>query len=211
MLDAAAVSEFAAGERLAAQLLFLSEVDKLKGVLRRSQLMDGSRYENSAEHSWHIALAAWLLADTADEAVDVARVMQMLLIHDIVEIDAGDTFAYDATRRTDQAAREAAAAARLFGLLPADQAATLHGLWCEFEARTTPEARFAHAVDRLLPVLHNFATQGGSWRANGVHRGMVVQRVGAIADGSARLWAVIERLLDEAVRRGYLAPVPASE
>lgn len=206
MLNKATMLALGAGDRLAAQLAFLGEVDKLKLVLRRSLLMDGSRCENSAEHSWHIALAAWMLAEAADEPVDVAHVVRLLLIHDIVEIDAGDTFAYDVTGRNDQASREAAAAERLFGLLPADQAAHMHELWREFEARATPEARFAHALDRLMPVLHNFATAGGSWRANGIHRGMVVQRVGAIADGSSALWAVIERLLDEAVVRGYLAP-----
>lgn len=194
--------------RLLAQLDFLREIDKLKTVLRRSLLIDGSRRENSAEHSWHIALAALTLADVAATPVNIDRVIKMLLIHDIVEIDAGDTFAYDMQGRTDQARREEAAAARLFGLLPADQSAEFQALWREFEARTTPESVFANAVDRLLPMLQNFETQGGSWRANGVHYGLVKQRAAPIAAGAPELWAYVEAMLHEAVVRGYLAPAP---
>jgi putative hydrolase of HD superfamily len=193
---------------LAAQIGFLQEVDRLKQVLRQSTLMDGSRHENSAEHSWHVALAALVLAPQANEAIDVGRVVKMLLIHDIVEIDAGDTFAYDATRRLDQAAREAAAAQRLFGLMPAGQQAEMAALWEEFEARATPEAKFAHAVDRLIPVLQNYATGGGSWRVHHVDRRRVVQRVGPIEDGSSALWGYVADLLDDAVRQGYLEDGP---
>lgn len=196
------------GARLAAQLDFLREVDKLKLVLRRSPLMDGSRRENSAEHSWHIALAAMTLAEVAAQPVDVNRVIKILLVHDIVEIDAGDTFAYDASGRVDQASRETAAAERLFGLLPADQAQEFRALWDEFEARATAEARFAHAVDRVMPMLQNFATGGGSWRANGVHHALVVERAKPIAEHTPELWAYVEALLDDAVGRGYLAPAP---
>jgi putative hydrolase of HD superfamily len=195
-------------DSLASQIDFLCEVDKLKQVLRRSTLMDGSRRENSAEHSWHIALAALLLAPHANTPVDVCRVIKMLLIHDIVEIDAGDTFAYDLVNRLDQPEREARAAQRLFGLLPEEQAQELHALWDEFEAHATPEARFAHAVDRLLPVLHNYATGGGTWQVHQVDRGRVVKRVGCIEQGSAALWAYVTALLDDAVRQGYLAPAP---
>ncbi len=191
--------------KLAAQLAFLREVDALKHVLRRAPLMNGSRRENSAEHSWHIALAALVLADYADDPVDVNKVIRMLLVHDIVEIDAGDTFAYDQTGKVSQSARETIAADRLFGLLPGDQAGDLRGLWAEFEAKQTPEARFANAVDRLLPVLHNFAAGGGVWRSNGVNRAMVVERMRPLADNSTALWAWVNDLLAEAVRRGYLA------
>jgi putative hydrolase of HD superfamily len=170
--------------------------------------MDGSRRENSAEHSWHVALAAMVLAPQANTALDVCRVIQMLLIHDIVEIDAGDTFAYDAVRQLDQAAREEVAAQRLLGLLPDEQRAALRGLWEEFEARATPEARFAHAVDRLIPVLQNYATGGGTWRGHHVDRGRVVQRVGPIEDGSRALWAFVAGLLDDAVRQGFLEEAP---
>ena len=191
--------------RLAAQLAFLREIDALKNVLRRSIIMDGSRRENSAEHSWHIALAALVLAEYADEPVDASHVMKLLLLHDIVEIDAGDTFAYDMVGKESQAAREDAAASRIFGLLPDEQAREMRALWDEFEARETPEARFANAVDRLLPVMHNFATGGGSWQNHDVNRAMVVERMRPLAENSATLWAWLSDLLDEAVRRGYLA------
>lgn len=193
---------------LRAQIEFLREMDRLKQVLRQSTLMDGSRRENSAEHSWHVALAALVLAPQANTPLDVCRVIQMLLIHDIVEIDAGDTFAYDAVRRLDQAAREEAAAQRLLGLLPGGQRAALAALWEEFEARSTPEAKFAHAVDRLIPVLQNCAAHGGTWRTHGVDRGRVVQRVGPIEDGSTALWGYVAELLDDAVRQGFLEEAP---
>jgi len=190
---------------LAAQLAFLREIDALKHVYRRTTVMDGSRRENSAEHSWHIALAALVLAEHADEPVEVGKVVKLLLLHDIVEIDAGDTFAYDQVGKASQAAREDAAANRIFGLLPDGQARELRALWDEFEAKETPEARFAHAVDRLLPVLHNFATGGGSWHNHGVNYAMVVERMRPLAENSTALWAWLHGLLDEAVRRGYLA------
>ncbi|HXF60488.1 MAG TPA: HD domain-containing protein [Caldilineaceae bacterium] len=194
--------------RLEQQIAFLRELDKLKQVYRQSPLMDNSRKENSAEHSWHVALAALVLAPLADEPVDINRVIKMLLLHDVVEIDAGDTFAYDPVRRLDQAAREEAAAQRLFGLLPEAQAAEFRALWEEFDARATADARFAHAVDRLLPVLHNYATGGGAWKAHQLHWAHVVQRVSAIQDGSAALWGFVAALLDDAVAQGYLAPAP---
>lgn len=195
-------------DEIETQIHFLRQVDQLKLVLRQSPLMDNSRRENSAEHSWHVALAALILAPQANVAIDVCRVIKMLLIHDIVEIDAGDTFAYDAVRRLDQSAREAAAAQRLFGLLPSAQHDELRGLWEEFEARATAEAKFAHAVDRLIPVLQNYAVGGGSWRSHHVDRGRVVQRVGPIAEGSAALWGYVSALLDDAVRQGFLEEAP---
>ena len=189
---------------LAAQLAFVREIDALKNVYRQTTIMDGSRRENSAEHSWHIALTALVLAEYADEPVETGKVVRLLLIHDIVEIDAGDTFAFDTVGKQSQAAREDAAAARLFGLLPERQAREMLALWAEFEARATPEARFAHAVDRLLPALHNFSTGGGTWRRHGVNHTRVVERMRPIAEYSAPLWAWLSALLDEAVRRGYL-------
>lgn len=197
-----------AGTRMLAQLEFLREIDRLKNVLRRTHLMDGSRPENSAEHSWHIALAAMVLAEHSNVAVDVGRVIKMLLMHDIVEIDAGDTFAYDLTLKASQAERENIAAARLFGILPADQAAEFLGLWAEFEAGETAEAKFATALDRLLPVLQNSANQGGTWLTPGLHRGMVNTRLRPIGDGSAAVWAYVEQILDEMQLRQLLAPEP---
>ena len=197
-----------ADPRLRLQIDFILEIDRLKSVLRRTQLLHEPRRENSAEHSWHIAMAAVVLAEQADEPLDVGGALRMLLIHDIVEIDAGDTYAYDERARVDQPAREAQAAARLFGLLPADQARELYDLWDEFDRRATPEARFAHAVDRILPLLHNFHTQGVAWQEHGVNADQVRARMRCIADSSAALSHLAESIIDAAVERGYLAAGP---
>jgi len=193
--------------RLDRQMQFLVEIDKLKQVVRQTLLIGGERQENSAEHSWHIAVLAPLLAEYApDPAIDVARVMQMALIHDIVEIDAGDTYCYDPRAGLDKAERETAAAARLFGLLPEDQGRGLQGLWEEFEARQTPEARFAAALDRIQPLVHNFMTEGRQWRRHGVHSDQVRERMRPVREGAPRLWRFAESLIDQSVVRGYLAP-----
>ena len=199
-MDGGNIEEWSAadgGERLERQLRFIAEIDRLKRVLRRTLLTDGSRRENSAEHSWHIALMAPLLAEYASADVDVGRVVRMLLVHDVVEIDAGDTFAYDATGNADRAEREGRAADRLFGLLPPDQAVELRALWEEFEAVATPDARFAHAVDRLQPLLQNLSTEGGTWRTHGVTRDQVVGRMRAIEDAAPGLWSFVIRSIDE--------------
>lgn len=193
-------------KELGAQLAFIREIDALKSVQRRSQLMNGSRRENSAEHSWHVAMAALVLAEYANEPVDLGRVIAMLLIHDIVEIDAGDTFAYDRAGLMTQSAREEEAAARLFGLLPEAQRAQMVALWEEFEANETAEARFALALDRLLPVLHNYATRGGTWQGHDVTRAMVSKRMAPMQAGSEPLWRFVEALLDDAVAQGFLKP-----
>jgi putative hydrolase of HD superfamily len=192
--------------RLAAQIAFVLEIDKLKTVLRQTLLTDSSRRENDAEHSWHIATMAFLLAEYADEAVDVGRVARMLLIHDIVEIDAGDTFIHDEAGHEDKEERERKAAARLFGLLPADQATEYTALWQEYEARRTPDSRFADALDRLQPILHNFETEGATWKPFGVTAAQVGRLLPRIEAGSARLGAYARALAAEAVARGYLAP-----
>ena len=193
-------------DELDEQVGFLIELDKLKGVYRRSPLMDGSRYENTAEHSWHVAVCATVFARYATSDVDISRVVRMLLVHDIVEIDAGDTFAYDATGRIDQFDREQLASERIFGLLPADQGKELASLWAEFDALETPDSRFANAVDRFLPVLHNYHNQGHSWKKHGVSRTQVDGRVACIEAAAPSLWPYVTALLDDAVRRGYLAP-----
>jgi putative hydrolase of HD superfamily len=162
--------------------------------------------ENSAEHSWHVALTAMLLAEYADVPIDLLRVLKMALVHDLVEIDAGDTYCYDARAALDKDARERAAADRIFALLPPDQAAELRRLWDEFEARATPESRFANAIDRLQPVLLNYRSQGEAWRANRVDRSRVIQRNQPIADASRQLWDYIHSLIDDAVQKGYLTP-----
>lgn len=193
--------------RLDRQMRFLVEIDKLKQVARQTLLIDGERRENSAEHSWHIAVLAPLLVEYApDPAIDLARVMQMALIHDIVEIDAGDTYCYDPGAGLDKAERETAAAARLFGLLPEDQGGRLLTLWQEFEARRTPEARFAAALDRIQPLVHNFMTEGRQWRVHGVRSDQVRLRMRPVREGAPRLWRFAEALIDQSVARGYLAP-----
>jgi len=191
-------------DRLDRQLGFLLEVDRLKQVFRRTWLLDLSRYENDAEHSWHMALAAALLTEHAAAEIDLGKVLEMALMHDLVEIDAGDTYAYDDVARMDQAERERRAAERLFALLPADQGVKARRLWEEFEARHTPEARYAVALDRLLPFLHNYHTQGKEWQAHGVTSHQVLKRMQPVAEGTPGLWPHVERLLRDAVERGYL-------
>jgi putative hydrolase of HD superfamily len=196
------------GDRLARQIRFLVETDKLKAVLRRTYVIGAERYENSAEHSWQLPLAALVLAEHAGEALDLPRVLKMLLVHDIIEIDAGDTYCYDEEGARDKAEREERAAERIFGLLPADQAAEIHGLWAEFEAGATPEARFANAIDRLMPLLHNYYTQGRSWQEHGITADQVLARNAQVGQASETLGALVQALVDGAVARGYLAPAP---
>ena len=193
-------------DRLARQLAFILELDKLKAVLRRTRLLDDSRHENSAEHSWHLAIMALLLAEYSDQPVDVPRVVALLLVHDIVEIEAGDTFAYDEAGVLDQAEREARAADHLFGLLPEDQGAALRTLWDEFEARQTPEARFAAAMDRLQPMLHNLQLGGGTWQSYGVGMDQILARAQPIADASAELGRFIAAELRRAYPEGRIPP-----
>lgn len=176
-------------ERFAQQIRFIVEIDKLKRVLRRTLLTDKSRRENSAEHSWHIALMAPILAEYAAEKIDVLRVVKMLLVHDLVEIDAGDTFAYDAAGHLDKEDRERAAADRVFGLLPDNQAAELRALWNEFELSETADARFALALDRLQPLLQNVHADGGTWRSHGVTKDQVLERMTPIRRTSEFLWS----------------------
>ncbi|MFV2199053.1 HD domain-containing protein [Nocardiopsis sp. LOL_012] len=198
---------FASGvdnERLNAQLRFLLEVDKLKRVLRQNLLVDGSRRENSAEHSWHLALSARTFAEYAPEGTDIDRVVELLLLHDIVGIDAGDAFAFNVSEPPDRAERERAAADRIFPLLPEDQAEHARALWAEFEARATPEARFALAVARLSPLLSNWHNEGGTWVRSGATRAEVMTKVKLIAEGSEALGSYAAALVDDAQRRGYL-------
>ena len=189
---------------LAARIDFLLEIDKLKGVLRRSLLVDGSRFENTAEHSWHLAMAALVLAPYAGPEVDLVRAVEILLIHDIVEVDAGDTYIYDEAGRTDKQAREEAAAERLFGLLPDDQAARIAELWAEYEARTSPTARFAYAIDRLQPLLLNAGSGGRSWLKHGIRHSQAATVNGPIVEGSDDLWQLARSILDHAADEGLL-------
>jgi putative hydrolase of HD superfamily len=191
-------------DRLSRQIAFLVEADRLKGVLRRTSLMDGSRRENSAEHSWHLLLLAIVLREHAAADVDLPRVLEMLTVHDLVEIDAGDTFAYDAAHQATQVQRETAAADRVFGLLPADQARHFRSLWEEFEAQETPEARVAVAVDRLQPLLQNAGAGGGTWREHHLSRAEVLARMAPIESALPQLWSVVMEVVDRYSTSGVL-------
>ena len=191
---------------LAGQMQFLIEADKMKSIQRRTLLADGSRRENDAEHSWHIALMALVLAEYAPPGVQLDRVLRMALLHDIVEIDAGDTFAYDEAGKQSQAAREAAAADRLFSLLPAGQGGAFRALWEEFDAQQTPDALFAAAVDRLQPFVNNCLTNGHTWTEGHVTAAQVYERMEPVSRALPMLWPEIDRRIREAVASGLLRP-----
>jgi putative hydrolase of HD superfamily len=191
-------------DRLNAQIAFAIEIDKLKRVIRRNHLMDGSRRENDAEHSWYVGVLAMVLGEHAPPGTDIQRVVAMLLVHDLVEIDAGDTFIYDVVAVAAQAEAERAAADRIFALLPAEQSGRMRALWDEFEARETQEARFARALDRFAPILAYQHTEGGTWPLFKVTATQVREKVQLIEDGSASLGAYARELVELSVARGHL-------
>ena len=190
--------------RLDQQLSFILEIDKLKTILRQTLLTDSSRRENSAEHSWHLAIMSVLLAEYATEPVDMLRVIKMLLVHDLIEIDAGDTFAYDVAGNVGRAEREEHGAERIFGLLPEEQGRELRALWEEFDAFKTPESKYANALDRLQPLLHNARTEGGTWRIHSVARDQVYRRMEPIRTALPELWPVVTRIIEDACARGWI-------
>lgn len=191
-------------QRMEQQFAFALEVDKLKNIFRQTRLSGHGRRENDAEHSWHIALMAYLFREYANEEVDILRVMLMCLVHDIVEIDAGDTYAYDAQGLETQAAREAAARERLYSILPEDQGAELVALFDEFEACETPEARFARALDNIQPMMLNHSNGGGDWREHGIAAEQVYRRQSRTRLGSEKLFAVADEVIRENIRKGNL-------
>ncbi|HCG7182599.1 TPA: HD domain-containing protein [Vibrio parahaemolyticus] len=192
-------------DRLEKQLAFLIELDKLKSVLRRTRVKSAEgRLENSGEHSWHVALMAVLMEEHANAPVDICRVMKMLLIHDVVEIDAGDTFVYDTAATKEQAEKEIKAAERLFGMLPTDQGQELLALWQEFEAAQSDDAKYAKALDRLIPMLLNYHNNGQSWKENSVTREQALTINKRIEFGSVTLWDKAKELIEEATEKGWL-------
>jgi len=197
--------------RLSQQIQFIIEIDKLKGILRQTRLTDNSRQENSAEHSWHLAIMAIILAEYAPPSVDLLRAIKMLLIHDLVEIDSGDTFCYDVQGNLDKAAREGTAATRLFGMLPEEQGKELRELWEEFEAFETATARFAVALDRLQPLLHNQQNQGGTWQLHGITKNQVIQRMAPVQEVSPVLGLMVEQIIEDCIAAGYLNREPLAE
>ena len=193
-------------ERFKSQIEFILEIDKLKTVLRRTTLLDRSRQENSAEHSWHIALILLVLSEYADEDnLDLFQVIKLLVAHDLVEIDADDTYCYDETGGQTQKMRETKAADRIFNILPPDQAKAFRALWDEYEAKETPESKFANALDRLQPFLHNYFTRGHTWQKHGIQKSQVIVRMRPVDDGSHLLWDYVSGLIDDAVEQGFLA------
>lgn len=192
-------------DRLRTQIEFIVEIDKLKHILRQSTLISDRRRENDAEHSWHLGVMAMLLSEYVKEGnVDILKVMKMVLIHDLVEIDAGDTFAYDERGYEDKEERERQAAERIFSLLPSDQTDEMWGLWQEFEEKQTPEARYAASLDRLQPLLLNYHTQGHTWKMPGVTSEKVYERMAIIKESTPVIWKYVVEIIEDSVAKGYL-------
>lgn len=191
-------------ERFEKQMQFALEIDKEKNIFRQTHLSGGGRQENDAEHAWHMAFLIYLLKEYSNAPIDVAKTMVMALLHDVVEIDAGDTYAYDEQALASQAEREQAAAKRIFGLLPADQAELCLSLFNEFEDNQTPEARFAHAIDNLQPVLLNNSNNGADWRAHEVSKSQIEKRQQKTKLGSTKIWEYVLSIIDENVKKGNL-------
>lgn len=191
-------------DRLKEQIDFILEIDKMKEILRQNYLADGSARENDADHSWHLAMMALILSEYSNEKVDVTRVVPMVLTHDLVEIDAGDTYAYDETGALTKEKREKAAADRIFGILPKEQGTWMRGLWDEFEACNTPESKFAHVLDNSLPLFLNHAAGGISWKEHKVKRSQIYKRNRITGDGSAKIWEYMQELIQENINKGNI-------
>lgn len=194
----------AENERLQKQIAFIKEIDKVKSIFRQTYLADGTRKENDAEHSWHIALMAVLLKEYVSEDVDVAKVMTMVLIHDLVEIDAGDTYAYDSEGAKSKREREVKAADRIFGILPEDQGMYFRELWEEFEAYETPDAKYAHLLDNFQPLLLNDASGGRSWNEHEVHKSQIYKRNEKVQETSEEIWNTIQEVVESHIAKGNI-------
>lgn len=191
-------------DHLLKQVAFIKEIDKLKYILRKTRLFNSDRPENDAEHSWHLAMMTIILAEHADKPIDILKVLKMVLIHDIVEIDAGDTFIYDATKNHTNTDEELMAAKRIFGLLPTAQAEEFIAIWQEFEDGVTDEAKFARSMDRFEPLLQNTSNDGGTWKEFDVPYQKVYDKKKGIKEGSTAIWEYAEQLLNESVEKGML-------
>lgn len=192
-------------ERFEKQLQFLIEVDKMKTILRQTLLVDQSRRENDAEHSWHFALMAMILYEYADQnKVNLLRVLKMALIHDLVEVYAGDTFAYDEAGYETKESREKAAAQKLFGMLPGDQTKDIRELWEEFDKMETPDSKYAAAIDRLQPFVNNYLTEGHTWKKGNVTSDKVYKRMELVRQGMPELWEYVEKTIQDSIEKGYL-------
>lgn len=192
-------------DKLLRQISFIKEIDKLKYIQRKTKLLNSDRHENDAEHSWHLAIMTIVLAEHSDKPIDILKVVKMVLIHDIVEIDAGDTFIYDTAKSHSNTEEELLAAKRIFGLLPAEQAEEFIAIWEEFEEGNTDEAKFAKSMDRLEPLLQNTSNNGGTWAEFNVSYEKVYEKKKIIKNGSTSVWNYAENLLNESVESGILA------
>lgn len=192
--------------RLDQQLLFTAEIDKMTDILRQTMLISGNRRENDAEHSWHIAAMAMLLTEYAAEPVDIGRVVRMCIVHDLVEIEAGDTFAYDVQGNIGKAERERIAADKVFGKLPEDQGSMIRGLWEEFDAMETPDAKYAACIDRIQPFLHNVLTDGHTWQNGRVSRASVEKRIAVVREFMPEVYRWMESTIELALEKGWISP-----
>ena len=190
--------------RFEQQMNFILEMDKMKSIQRQTYLADGSRKEDDAEHSWHLTLMAFVLAEYANESVDVLKTMKMVMLHDVIEIDAGDTYAYDTAANATKRERELKAAKRIFGLLPEDQESDYRALWDEFEAMETMEAKFANCLDKIQPILLTNQAHGKSWKEHGVQKSQIMGRNARTGEGSQELWTYVKKLIDNNIGNGNI-------
>lgn len=197
---------FIKNDKIKNQIKFLLVIDEMKNVLRRNLVVDGSRRENDAEHSWHLAMLAMILEEYSAEKVDIERVLKITLVHDLVEVYAGDTFAYDIKGNEDKLDREIEAANRLFGMLDPAQGAEIRALWDEFEEKETAESRYANAVDRLQPLLLNYMTNGHTWKTGDVHAPQIYKRMDIIRTATPELWHIVEGIINTSIEMGILKP-----
>ncbi len=198
--------DFIESKKLQKQIEFTIEIDKMKQILRRNLIADGSKREDDAAHSWHLAVMAMILEEYSAEKIDISRVIKIALVHDLVEVYAGDTFAYDSKGYEDKEQRERDAASKLFGMLGDEQGAQIRSLWDEFEAGETAEARYANAIDRIQPLLLNYLTDGHTWKMGGVTSAQVYKRMDIIRTATPELWTIVENVIRNSVEKGILKP-----
>lgn len=198
--------DFIKSDKIKNQIAFIIEIDEMKRILRMNLHADGSKRENDAEHSWHLAVMAMLLEEYCADKVDIGRVIKIALVHDLVEVYAGDTFAYDAKGYEDKEEREKQSADKLFGMLEPEQGAYFRALWDEFEAKETPESRYANAVDRLQPLILNYLTDGHTWKLGDVHAPQILKRMDIIRTATPELWHIVEGIISTSIEKGILKP-----
>lgn len=198
--------DFIKDEKLQKQIKFAITIDEMKNIFRRNLIIDGSRRENDAEHSWNLAMLAMLFEEYSTEKVDLERVLKIALVHDLVEVYAGDTFAYDAKGNEDKLNREIESANKLFGILDPEQGAEIRALWDEFEAKETPESKYANAIDRIQPLINNYMTNGHTWKEGDVHAPQILKRMDIIRTTTPALWPIVEGIIATSIEIGILKP-----